>query len=603
MAADQFNSLGGYSAGIPPVSVVDSNGNVITNVLTTGNVTANVVYATYYRYSNGQPLTTNAAGSNRQLQFNNNGQFGGVPTTSYSNNVLSLGNIVNISIGGGDNGYFLQTDGTGNLTWAPAGNVTGGNGTPGGANSQVQFNDAGDFGGNSGFTFNKTTGTLNVDVVDAGNVNANYFIGDGGYLSNISNIGNLNSLNVIGTVNFTDASSVDIGEISNLHIAGGINGYVLSTDGFGNLTWEPPGAGGNGSPGGGNTQLQFNDSGTFAGSNAFTFNKLSNNVSLNGNITVKNVTANNTSVYGNLNATGNVTGLFILGDGGYLSNVQTDVANYVSQPIQSNITSVGTLSNLSVSGNIISGQFISAANFQTSGNSNVGTLRTTGAAIVNGNLTVSGNASFISASNVNLGSVANVRISGGLNGYFLQTDGLGNLSWQPGGGEGGTTSPGGSNTQIQYNNNGNFAASPNFTFNNVTNTVQVAGELIANSMQLGSGAYKFTSSEVFFASSSSTGKQTLYSIPVTECSGVDFQIIGTDSVGEKRQSVKISSLYYAGIVQYSEYGGVFINGGVGDFAVEYNPGNLIVPPSLDLTVVPDTSNMTVYKMWISILAP
>lgn len=33
----------------------------------------------------------------------------------------------------------------------------GGGGTPGGADTQVQFNDGGSFGGDAGFTYNKTT--------------------------------------------------------------------------------------------------------------------------------------------------------------------------------------------------------------------------------------------------------------------------------------------------------------------------------------------------------------------------------------------------------------------------------------------------------------
>ena len=36
----------------------------------------------------------------------------------------------------------------------------GGSGTPGGANTQVQFNDGGAFAGNAGMTFNKTTGVF-----------------------------------------------------------------------------------------------------------------------------------------------------------------------------------------------------------------------------------------------------------------------------------------------------------------------------------------------------------------------------------------------------------------------------------------------------------
>ena len=169
MLSDPFNSLGGYSVGIPAIQVVDSNGNVISNFLNlTGNVAAGYIYSDNYRYANGQPFAPGAAGSNTQLQFNNSGVFAGIPNVTWNGNVLSLGTVSKVSISGGDNGYFLQTDGTGNLTWAAAGGG-GGNGSPGGANTQVQFNDAGTFGGDSGFTYNKTTNTLFVENISAGN--------------------------------------------------------------------------------------------------------------------------------------------------------------------------------------------------------------------------------------------------------------------------------------------------------------------------------------------------------------------------------------------------------------------------------------------------
>lgn len=51
-------------------------------------------------------------------------------------------------------GKFLKADGT---FAVPAG---GGGGTPGGSDTQVQFNDGGAFGGNAAFTFNKTNKTV-----------------------------------------------------------------------------------------------------------------------------------------------------------------------------------------------------------------------------------------------------------------------------------------------------------------------------------------------------------------------------------------------------------------------------------------------------------
>ena len=67
-------------------------------------------------------------------------------------------NIGNVHIFDGLNGQYLQTDGTGNLSWSNGGGS--GNGVVGGTNTQVQFNNAGLFGGNAGFTFNKTNGNF-----------------------------------------------------------------------------------------------------------------------------------------------------------------------------------------------------------------------------------------------------------------------------------------------------------------------------------------------------------------------------------------------------------------------------------------------------------
>jgi hypothetical protein len=51
--------------------------------------------------------------------------------------------------------------------------------------------------------------------------------------------------------------------------------------------------------------------------------------------------------------------------------------------------------------------------------------------------------------------------SNGASGYVLTTDGAGNLTWAAGGG--GSTSPAGADTQVQFNNAGAFGATSNFT--------------------------------------------------------------------------------------------------------------------------------------------
>jgi len=65
----------------------------------------------------------------------------------------------------GTNGWYLKTDGTGVTSWAAV------SASPGGADTQVQYNDGGVFAGDASFTYNKTTHLLTV----GGGVTGTYF--------------------------------------------------------------------------------------------------------------------------------------------------------------------------------------------------------------------------------------------------------------------------------------------------------------------------------------------------------------------------------------------------------------------------------------------
>jgi hypothetical protein len=682
MAFEPFNSVGGYTLGIPPIPVINENGVATLN---------------------------------------------GLQVSGLSN----LGSVGNVIILGGDNGYFLQTDGEGRLTWAPGSGGNGGNGLPGGANTQVQFNDEGNFGGDAGFTYNSInnilsvsgnivsnnfigSGNITIASINAnGNVTANYFVGNGSQLTgvsassanfanyagnvtvssqpNITSVGTLVSLSVagnvtagnanlgnsavanfftgrfygnantagtvttnaqpnitsvgtlanlsvtgnittgnanlgnsatanfyfgngafltgvgnanysplanfanyagnvtvssqpnitsvgtllnvdilgnvtasaniiganvtanqyfnalnanitgsanlsgivtvtntgtitsLGNVNFTAAPNVTLGTVANIHISGGISGYFLRTDGAGNLSWAVGGGGGNGTPGGNTTEIQFNDNGVFGASANLTFNPFS-----------------------------------------YVLAVPTINTTTVSI---SNVLTVNTTANL----------------YTTN---------------ITGVLTASSNINASMSPNVNLGSVSNLHIQGGTNGYVLATDGAGNLSWTAGGGGGGNGTPGGSNTQIQYNDQGVFNGSSFFTFNENTNNVQVAGNLIANALTLGSGVYAFSRSNVFFAITSSNITQELYSIEADTISGADFTIIATDTTANTRQVSKISSIFLGEAYQYNEYSTLAVNGATGYYSMAYLPGNISVTPQFVLYVTPTTNNNIVHKISI-----
>jgi hypothetical protein len=121
----------------------------------------------------------NPAGSNTELQFNNSGIFGASPNLTWVSPALTIGvagsttgqlkltgstsGTVTVSTQNtagtwdfklpaddGDANEFLQTDGNGNASWQPGAVI-------GGSDTYVQFNDGGNFGGDAGFRFSKTT--------------------------------------------------------------------------------------------------------------------------------------------------------------------------------------------------------------------------------------------------------------------------------------------------------------------------------------------------------------------------------------------------------------------------------------------------------------
>jgi len=87
--------------------------------------------------------------------------------------------------------------------------------------------------------------------------------------------------------------------------------------------------------------------------------------------------------------------------------------------------------SVSVAGSNTQVQFNNAGSLGASSNFTFDTatnLLTVTGNIATSNLTVTSNVAF-SGSNVSLGNVSNLHISGGTSGYFLKTDGAGTLSW------------------------------------------------------------------------------------------------------------------------------------------------------------------------------
>jgi hypothetical protein len=195
----------------------------------------------------------------------------------------------------------------------------GGGGSPAGSNTQIQYNASGSFGASANFTFNGGVVTLNGSApsydVSGSSIGAVRVLGGSGTLGTdsfdfaqnssaafINNRANTpiyfyvaasqqmildstglkvggtgtagSKLDVSGTLRLSGSTSGYVGlapaaaagsTTYTLPSADGTSGQVLSTNGTGTLSWIT-GSGGSGSPGGSNTQVQFNNAGAFGGS-------------------------------------------------------------------------------------------------------------------------------------------------------------------------------------------------------------------------------------------------------------------------------------------------------------------------------------------------
>lgn len=208
-----------------------------------------------------------------------------------------------------------------------------------------------------------------------GNINANYkgtfsnlLSGNATVTSNLTS-GNANVTGNINAGNITTGGLVSAQFFTGV-LKDGTSNVTVNTDGNIDLTSA------------GNTTLIVTATGV----------EVAGTANVSGNLDVPTINTNtiNTTdlVSTNVNAT---------------SGTFTTVTGTLTTNAQPNVTSVGTLTSLDVTGNITGGNLV------TTGEGDLGSL------------TVSGE--------TNLGDVSNVHIDGGTANYILKTDGTGNLSW------------------------------------------------------------------------------------------------------------------------------------------------------------------------------
>ena len=336
----QLPSIGNGLSASTILPVVNTSGTAVTEKVTVGAV------ANYVLTQAGNTLSP-AFLSTIAYSVSNASQP----------NITSVGTLsVNtLKISGGIVGYYLQTDGSGNLTWAPGG---GGNGAVGGINTQVQFNDAGNFSGNTGFTFNKTTGIFS----------SPFLAGNGNGLSNIQ------GANVSGFV-----ANANVANTAFAVAGANVSGFVPNAN-VANTAFAVAGA---------------NVSGFVPNANVANtaFAVAAANVSGLGNIATRNLDGNASNV--------------LHGDGTW----SADTTTYGNSNVVSLLSAFGS-NTITTTGNVSGGNVLTSANVIANGAIESGTGFSTGGylsvdgntdlhnTIVTGNLSATGNITATNLGNI-----------------------------------------------------------------------------------------------------------------------------------------------------------------------------------------------------------
>ena len=338
---------------------ITGNGTALSSI-TGANVTGTVSSAT----------TATTAGTVTTAAQGNITSVGTLTSLSVSGNITSSGNVVastvqasnssglalknaagttqaSLGAGGGDNfainvstnlnGTNAQIDisptGTGHVHIKPTG--TGA--------VEIAPTNAGTI--NNMVIGNATPLAANFTTVSAtGNIAGSYFIGNGsqltgitsggsGTVTNVQGNGVVSGLSLTGNVttagNLTLGGTLDLSSVSgNISTTGNISGgYILGNGSA--LTGVTAVA----SPGGSNTQIQFNDAGSFAGNAAMLFNNTTGNITLGGNIVIRDQILNTTTALSGNSTTTPGSGMIIIGNGyaGDYSNTYFNINAYKSR--------------------------------------------------------------------------------------------------------------------------------------------------------------------------------------------------------------------------------------------------------------------------------
>jgi len=186
--------------------------NVASNLFVTDTANVGNLRTDHLLYANGSPWDLQeAAGANTEIQYNLGNNFAASANFKYNDvtqlftvtgsanisNVANVGNLIvtgvsnlgpiaNVIITGGSNGYYLQTNGSGNLTWASVDSSGVANGASNVSIPVVNGNVNIVANGNTTIAVTQLGANISGYLTATGNVTGDYFIGNGSQLTGVS---------------------------------------------------------------------------------------------------------------------------------------------------------------------------------------------------------------------------------------------------------------------------------------------------------------------------------------------------------------------------------------------------------------------------------
>lgn len=327
---------------------------------------------------------------------------------------------------------------------------------------------------------------------------------------------------------------------------------------------------------------------------------VSNNTT-NTVITDQLVSVANSTSSANLNSGGLISGTVVINSTAIAID-SVSVVNSSALTIGSNVTLTTSVLNIgnstvntvinssSISTNAFSVNTLNVASIAVGANVN---LTATNITVGNSTVNASVNATSVRIANSTSNITIRVPTTTEANGsYYLN----GNGSWVVvTSGNTGISSPGGANTEVQFNDSGTLAGNSNFTYNNTTRTITVGNTVVSNNTTTNNVIIQNNLITAINFTTSGTSQQTVDQIALATYRSTEYLVSIKDNAANGYQVSKMLVIHDGTTSYITEYGIMSTNSSLGVFASDISGANV------RLLFTPTSSNTTIRLVRTSIV--